>query len=110
MTENPNSSWADLKSELNVRFADVNDSHNTLTMLHKARQSKIETVQIYAERLYVLANDAFAKMDKVAVESRLVGFFIDGLYHYFLRMKVMRENPKTFQAAVQSALAEQNLR
>ena len=25
-------------------------------------------------------------------------------------MKVMRENPKTFQAAVQSALAEQNLR
>ena len=24
-------------------------------------------------------------------------------------MKVMRENPKTFQAAVQSALAEQNL-
>ena len=49
-------------------------------------------------------------MDKVVVESQLVGFFIDGLYHDFLRMKVMRENPKTFQAAVQSALAEQNLR
>ena len=49
-------------------------------------------------------------MDKVVVESHLVGFFIDGLYHDFLQMKVMRENPKTFQAAVQSALAEQNLR
>ena len=38
MTENPNSSWADLKSELNVRFAEVNDSHHAFTMLHKARQ------------------------------------------------------------------------
>ena len=95
MTKNPNSSWADLKSELNVRFAEVNDSHHTFTMLSKARQSKYETVQIYAERLYALANDAFAKVDKVVVESQLVGFFIDGLYHDFLRMKVMRENPKT---------------
>ena len=60
--------------------------------------------------LYALANDAFAKIDKVVVESQLFGFFIDGLYHDFLRMKVMRVNPKTFQAAVQSALAEHNLR
>ena len=56
-----------------------------------------------------LENDAFAKVDKAVVESQLVGFFIDGLYHDFLCMKVMRENPKTFQAAAQSALAEQNL-
>ena len=79
-------------------------------MLHKARQTKSETVQVYAERLNALANDAFAKVDKGVVESQLVGFFIDGLFHDYLRMKVMRENPKTFQAAVQSALAEQNLR
>ena len=38
MTEDPNSSWADLKSELNFRFAEVNDSHHAFTMLHKARQ------------------------------------------------------------------------
>ena len=56
-----------------------------------------------------MANDAFAKVDKAFVESQLVGFFIDGLYHDFLSMKVMRENPNTFQDAVQSALAEQNL-
>ena len=110
MSDNPNSSWADLKSELNVRFVEVNDSHHAFTMLHKARQSKHEKVQIDAERLYALANDAFAKMDKVVVESQLVGFFIYGLYHDFLRMKVMRENPKTFQAAVQSALGEKSLR
>ena len=28
MTEHPNSSWEDLKSELNIRFAEVNDSHH----------------------------------------------------------------------------------
>ena len=82
----------------------LNDSHHSFTMLRKARQSKYETVQIYAERLYALANDAFVKMDKVFVESQLIGFFIDGLYHDFLRIKVMRENPRTFQAGVQSAL------
>ena len=32
MTEHPNSSWEDLKSELNVRFAEVNDSHHVFTM------------------------------------------------------------------------------
>ena len=77
------------------------------TMLCKARQVKHESVQVYAERLCDLVNDAFTKVDKAVVESQLVGFFIDGLYHDFLCMKVMRENPKTFQAAVQSALAEQ---
>ena len=54
-------------------------------------------------------NDAFAKVDKAVVELQPVGFFIDGLYHIFLTLKVIRENPKTFQAAVQSAFAEQNL-
>ena len=110
MTEHPKSSWEDLKSKLNIRFAEVNDSHHSFTMLCEVRQTKSETVQVYSERLYALANDAFAKIDKGVLESQLVGFFIDGLFHDYLRMKVMRESPKTFQAAVQSALAEQNLR
>ena len=54
----------DLKSELYIRFGEVNDSHHGFTMLHKARQTRSETVQVYAERLYALANDAFAKVDK----------------------------------------------
>ena len=98
------------KSELNIRFVEINDSHHAFTMLHKARQTKSETVQVYAERLYTLPNDAFAKVYKGVVESQLAGSFIDGLFHDYLRMKVMRENFKTFQAVVQSALAKQNLR
>ena len=35
---------------------------------------------------------------------------MDGLVHNYLKMKVMRENPATLQAAVASAMTEQNLR
>ena len=85
MTEHPNIVWEDLKSELNIRFAEVNDSHHAFKMLHKARQTKSDTVQVYAERLYALGNDAFAKIEKGVVESQLVGFFIDGLFHLLLK-------------------------
>ena len=44
----PNSSWEDLKSEINIRFAEVNDSHHAFTVLSKARQTKSETAQVYA--------------------------------------------------------------
>ena len=60
--------------------------------------------------MYPLANGDFAKVDKGVVESQLVGLFIGGLFHDYLTMKVMSENPETLQAAVQSALAEQNAR
>ena len=97
MTEHPNSSWEDLKSGLNIRFAEISDSHHAFKMLCKARQTKSETVKVYADRLYTLANDAFAKVNKGVVESQLVGFFIDDLFHDYLRMNVMRENPKLFK-------------
>ena len=39
----------------------------------------------------------------------MVGFFTDGLVQDFLKMKVLQENPNTFQAAVTIAMNEQNL-
>ena len=45
MAAYPENSWEQLKSELNVRFEEVNDSHHTFTILHKARQVKHESVQ-----------------------------------------------------------------
>ena len=92
---------------MSVRFTEVCDPHHALSVLHKLRQSKRETAQAYAERLYTLAHDAFTQLDKAVVESQLVGFFIEGLYHNYLWMEIMSENPKMFQATVQSALAEQ---
>ena len=41
------------------------------------------SVQVYAERLYTLPNNAFAKVDKAVVESQLPVYFIDGLDHDF---------------------------
>ena len=89
MTEHPNNTWEQLKGELNLHFAEVNDQHNTFTMLCKARQHKTETVQVFAERLYALAQDAFEKTNKALIESQLLGFFTDGLYDDCLHMKVM---------------------
>ena len=62
-----------------MRFAEVNYPHHAFTMLHMAKQVKNESVQVYAERMYALANDAFAKVDEAVVESHLIGLYIDGL-------------------------------
>ena len=93
----PGNSWEQLKSELNVRLAEVNDTHEAFTMLHKARQVKHEPVQVYTGRMYALANDAFTNVHKAVIKSQLVVFFIDGLYHDFLHMKVIRETKKHFR-------------
>jgi hypothetical protein len=45
-----------------------------------------------------------------AIERQLGEFFIDGLLHDYLKMKVMRDNPVSLQNVVNSAMAEQNLR
>lgn len=45
-----------------------------------------------------------------AAEAQLVGFFIDGLHLDALKNKLLRENPRDLNAAVNTAMAEQNLR
>lgn len=40
----------------------------------------------------------------------MVDIFTNGLSFDFLRIKVLRENPKTLENAVQVAMREQNLR
>ena len=49
-----------------------------------------ETVQMYAERLFALAQEAFARQQGGlgAVESQMISFFVDGLYHEILKMKL----------------------
>ena len=66
---------------------------------------------MYAERLFALAQEAFAGQQGGlgAMESQMIGFFVDGLYHDFPKMKVMHDNPNTFQGVVTAAMNEQNL-
>jgi len=67
---------------------------------------------MFAERMLTLAADAYdGQPGGVAgADMQLIGFFVDGLAFDYLKMKVMRENPTTFQGAVTAAMREQNLR
>ena len=107
----PQENWARLKQELTARFCDVTDQMHAFTLLRNVRQKVGENVQIYAERLLTLGKDSFPPdTDRQTVERQLIGFFVDGLLQDSLKMKLMRDNPNTFQAAVNTALQEQNLR
>lgn len=67
---------------------------------------------MYATRLLDLAEEAYVYCPEELpiIEKQLIGYFTDGLAHGYLRLKVMRDNPPTFQAAVNVAMAEQTLR
>ena len=110
--DNVGNNWGQLKTELTLRFAEISDPQHTFVLLRKIKQKPEENVQLYAERLLSLAKEAFTgqKGGMAAIERQLVWFFIDGLAHDNLKMKVMRENPATLQAAVGYAMTEQNLR
>lgn len=102
--------WGQIKAELKGRFGEVVDSQYALLLLRKVKQTPSETVQVYAERLLAIGEDAFDGQDQGAVQRQLVGYFIDGLFLDSLKLKVMRENPDNFHAAVNIATREQNLR
>ncbi|MCG7884346.1 MAG: hypothetical protein JAY96_22495 [Candidatus Thiodiazotropha endolucinida] len=112
LQEHPGSSWQQLQEEIILRFSEVTDPQHALMLLRKVRQKDGESVQVYAERLMSLAEDAFGGQGMLnqPIQDQLVGFFTDGLLMDFMKMKVMRDNPRTFQAAVDTALTEQNLR
>ena len=110
--DNEGNNWGQLKTELTLRFAEISDSQHTFVFLRKIKQKPEENVQLYAERLLSLAEEAFTGQNGgvAAIERQLVGFFIHGLAHNYLKIKVMGENSATLQAAVASAMTEQNLK
>ena len=107
--------WLQLQTELQSRFAEVIEKSYALWLLRRIRQERNENVQIYAERLLNLAEDNFQgegqnSAELAPIERQLVGFFTDGLYYDYLKIKVMRENPEELMRAVAIAMAQQNLR
>lgn len=104
----PNANWDAIKNELRTRFGEVIDQQHAILLLKKVKQKPTEPIQVYAERLLALGEDAFN--DDGVMQSQLVGYFIDGLAKDYMKMKVMRANPPTFNEALATATAEQNLR
>lgn len=105
-------SWNDLKQFLKNRFAEIIDSQHALAIMRNMRQNSNESVQIFAERSLQVAEDAYTSenLEHEIIQKQLVDIFTDGLSFDFLRMKVLRENPKTFENAVQVAMREEILR
>ena len=59
----------------------------------KVRQKPNESIQVFAERLLALGEDAVEGIGDKFVERQMVGFFIDGLYKDQMKLKIMRANP-----------------
>ena len=107
----PQNTWNDFRGELAKRFSDVTDSQYALSLLRSVRQKVGENIQIYAERILSLAEEAFAGQGGNAVERQLIDTFVDGLVNNDqLKMKILRDNPDTLQGAISIATKEQNLR
>ena len=82
-----------------------------MALLRRIRQGLNETVQLYSERLLRVAEDAYPLTDQDhessgKIDRHLFRWFVSR----FLRYKVLREDPKTFAAAVEIAMKEHNLR
>ena len=75
-TADPGCSWQNLKGELTSRFAEITDSQHAMSVLRKTKQKHSESIQIYAERLFGLANDAWPgqPLTTAAVERQLIAF------------------------------------
>lgn len=110
MQANPNNTWAQMKTQLSVRFSDVTDSQMALSLLRQVKQKTGETIQNYAERILSLAEEAYDNQGGNAVERQLIDIFVDGLVNDQLKMKILRDQPNTLQGAVGIATNEQNLR
>lgn len=101
------SNWDQVKNELRLRFGEIVDAQHAMLLLKKIKQKKDENIQVYAERMLCTGEDAF---DAQNLQTQLIGYFIDGLYLDSMKMKVMRDNPATFNDAVSVATNEQNFK
>jgi hypothetical protein len=97
-------------SDFLQRYVGMNEDITWVDL--KAELAREENVQMFAERMLTLAEETYCDHPGgvKTIERQLIGLFIDGLMHDYLKMKVMRDNPVSLQTAVNTAMVEQNLR
>jgi hypothetical protein len=108
-------SWTILKTLLQRRFGDDTDTHQALALLRQISQKHGEPVQVYGERFLKVAELAYPEAQahqetKDFIQRQLVDIFMDGIGPDYLRLKLLREAPHTFERALELAMKEQNLR
>ena len=77
MAEHPENNWEQLKSELNVRFAELNDPSCFYSVNWQCK-SNVCLYRFTQRGCMFLANDVFTKVDKTFVESQLLEFSLMG--------------------------------
>ena len=87
----------------------MTDPQFALSMLTQTVQKKGENIQLYAERILSLAEEAFLGQGGNAIERQLIVTFVDGLTNESLKMTILRKKPDNLQDAIAIATNEQNL-
>ena len=66
-----------------------------LSLLRTVRQKPGENIQLFAERILSIAEEASHNQGGDAVERQLIDIFVDGLTQDNLKMKILRHQPDT---------------
>ena len=103
----PNIPWPGICQALYDQYSDINDTQLAIQKLRRLTQNAGESIQNFAMRVMVLADDAYAghDMNNPLIQSALIETLVDGVRDNGVARKLIRENPDKFEKAV--AVAEQ---
>ena len=103
----PNITWPSIRQALYDHYSDINDTQLAIQKLCRLTQNAGESIQNFAMRIMILADDAYAghDMNNPLIQSALIETLVDGVRDNGVARKLIRENPDKFEKAV--ALAEQ---
>ena len=114
-TQLPAQTFDILKDKLIKHFADVSTPDQARIMLRRLKQKPNENVSAFGGRVYNVAKDAFTEYDpnqretRKLIENEMIISFVDGLSNDSIKLRIMRSQPDTFEAALDLALNEQSL-
>ena len=111
LQELPQEDWIEIKRELAHRFADITDEKYARSMLKRVKQKEGETVQRLSDRILSIASEAYRghDMGSSVIDEYILDVFIEAVQSDALRLKLMRDAPKSFQEAVRRELNEENV-
>ena len=102
LQKNANENWPELKLTLNERFGEFRDEYVIFRRLRAIIQHNNEPILAFAQRLREIADKCFELYDQKSnlIQTQLIGIFTDGLHKDEFKLKIIQENPKTLQDAI----------
>ena len=111
MTDFPLESWADLKKELERRYAPTMESAAGLSSLYTVKQRADQSLQDFGEQLLEVANETFTTdVDDPFMQSILTEVFLRNMYDVEISKRVSRQDKKTLKENILAAVKEHTLK